>query len=136
MSKLQLKIVTPEKEIYDGEVEMVTVTTPDGEIGILPYHANLMAQVIPGELRIKVGDKVVPMAIGSGLLQMSDNTLILATDMAEKAEDIDERAVEEAKERAKAALEQTLTDEEYAVSLATLEKALAQLKVKRRHHHP
>ena len=54
--------------------------------------------------------------------------------LAEKPEEIDEKAVEEAKKRAEAALEQTLTDEEYAVSLATVEKALAQLKVKRRHH--
>ncbi|KKR80085.1 MAG: ATP synthase epsilon chain [Candidatus Daviesbacteria bacterium GW2011_GWA1_41_61] len=134
MSQLHLKIVTPEKEIYDGDVDMVTVTTPDGEIGLLPHHVNLMTQIIPGELRIKIGDKVSYMVTGSGLLQMVNNTLIIATDLAEKPEEIDEKAVEEAKKRAEAALEQTLTDEEYAVSLATVEKALAQLKVKRRHH--
>ncbi len=112
---------------------MVTVTTPDGEIGVLPHHANLMAQVIPGELKVKIGDKETHMATGSGLLQMINNTLIIATDLAERAEDIDEKAVEEAKARAQAALEQTLTDEEYATAAAALEKALAQLKVKRRH---
>lgn len=136
MSQLHFKIVTPEKEIFNDEVDMVTVTTPDGEIGILPNHVNLMAQVIPGELRIKVGEKVTTMATGAGILQMINNTLIVATDLAEKAEDIDEHVVEEAKKRAQAALEQTLSDEEYATALATLEKALAQLKVKRRHHSP
>ncbi|MBI4037156.1 ATP synthase F1 subunit epsilon [Candidatus Daviesbacteria bacterium] len=134
MSQLHLKIVTPEKEIFDDEVEMVTATTTDGQIGILPHHINLMTQIIPGQLQIKTGGKVTMMATGSGLLQMVDNNLIIATDLAEKAEDIDEKVVEEAKKRAQAALEQTLTDEEYATALATLEKALAQLKVKRSHH--
>lgn len=134
MSQLHLKIVTPEKEIYDGEVGMVTVTTLDGEISILPHHVNLMSQIVPGELRIKIGDKISHLATGSGLLQMADNNLVIATDLAEKAEDINEKAVEEARARAQAALEQTLTDEEYATALATLEKSLAQLRVKRRHH--
>ncbi|MCL5783847.1 MAG: ATP synthase F1 subunit epsilon [Patescibacteria group bacterium] len=133
MSQLHLKIVTPEKEIFDGEADMVNVTTSDGELGILPHHANLMAQVIPGEMRVKNGDKVQVMVTGGGLLQMTNNVLTIATDLAEKAEDIDEKAVEEAKSRAQAALEQTLTDEEYVTAMATLEKSLAQLKVKRRH---
>lgn len=134
MSQLHLKIVTPEKEIFDGEVDMVTATTSDGEIGILPHHTNLMTTIIPGELRIKNGDKIIPMAMGSGLLQMVNNTLTITTDLAEKAEDINEKEVEDAKKRAQDALEQTLSDEEYASTLAILEKSLAQLKVKRRHH--
>lgn len=133
MSQLHLKIVTPEKEIFDDEVEMVTVTTPDGEIGVLPHHVNLMTKIVPGELRIKTKEKVQVMATGAGLLQMANNNLVVATDLAEKAEDIDEKAMEEAKARAQAALEQTLSDEEYALALSSLEKALAQLKVKRRH---
>lgn len=134
MATLHLKIVTPEKEIFDSEVDMVTASTSNGEIGILPNHANLMAQIIPGELKIRNGENITHMATGSGLLQMVNNTLIIATDLAERAEDINEKVVEEAKARAQEALEQTLSDEEYAISLATLEKSLAQLKVKRRHH--
>lgn len=134
MNQLHLKIVTPEKEIFDGEVEEVVVTTSDGEIGILPHHTNLMAQIIPGEMRVKNSGKMQIMATGGGLLQMVNNTLVIATDLVEKAEDIDEKAVEEARKRAQEALEQTLTDEEYATALSTLEKSLAQLKVKRRHH--
>lgn len=134
MATLHLKIVTPEKEIFDSEVDMVTASTSNGEIGILPHHANLMAQIIPGELKIRNGENITHMATGSGLLQMVNNTLIIATDLAERAEDINEKVVEEAKARAQEALEQTLSDEEYAISLATLEKSLAQLKVKRRHH--
>ena len=133
MAELHLKIVTPEKLIFDEEVSQVNVSTEEGEIGILPNHANLMAKLEPGELVIKKNGKVESMAIGEGFLQVADNTLTIMTDLATYSQDIDERAVEEAKKRAEQALSQTLSDEEYAETLANLEKSLAQLRVKRRH---
>jgi len=133
MAELHLRIVTPEKLIFDEEVSQVNVSTEQGEIGILPHHANLMAKLEPGELVIKRNGKVESMAIGDGFLQVADNTLTIMTDLATLAQDIDERAVEEAKKRAEQALSQTLSDEEYAETLANLEKSLAQLRVKRRH---
>lgn len=133
MAQLHLKIVTPEKEIFDSEVDMVTLPTSEGEIGILPHHTNLMAKLVPGELRIKQGGKQEVMAVGGGFLQMTDNTLTIMTDLAALEKDIDEKAVEEAKKRAQQALEEKLSAEEYAETVAVLEKSLAQLKVKRRH---
>lgn len=130
---LQLKIVTPEKEIYSDTVDQVNVSTPDGEIGILPHHANLMSKVSPGELRIKKGSKVDVLAIGDGFLQVQENVLTILADLAIDEADINEKAVEEAKKRAEQALEQKLSDEEYAETLAILEKSLAQLRIKRRH---
>lgn len=132
MADLILKVVTPEEEVLSEEVDQVNVSTTQGELGILPHHANLMARLIPGELRIKKGGKISHFAIGTGFLQVENNTLTVMTDLAENAEEIDEKAVEAARKRAEEALEQRLTDEEYAETLATLEKALAQLKVKRR----
>lgn len=130
---LHLKIVTPEKLILDEEVNQVNAPTEDGEIGILPNHVNLMSKLEPGELVIKKGGKADTLAVGDGFLQMADNTLTIMTDLATYAADIDERAVEDARKRAQSALEQKLTDEEYAETVAILEKSLAQLKVKRRH---
>lgn len=133
MAQLHLKIVTPEKMIFDEEVSQVNVSTEEGQIGILPNHANLMAKLAPGELTIKRGGKAETMAVGDGFLQMTDNTLTVMTDLASYPEDIDEKAVEEAKKRAEQALEQKLSDEEYAETLAILEKFLVQLRIKRRH---
>ena len=133
MSQLHLKIVTPEKLLVDEEVSQVNVSTEQGQLGILPNHANLMAKLEPGELVIKKGGKVDSMAIGEGFLQISNNTLTVMTDLAAYAADIDEKAVEEAKKRAEQALSQTLSNEEYAETLANLEKSLAQLRIKRRH---
>ncbi len=133
MSQLRLKIVTPEKLIFDEEVSQVNVSTEDGQIGILPNHTNLMAKLEPGELVIKKSGKVDTLAIGDGFLQMANNTLTVMTDLATYEQDIDEKVVEEAKKRAEQALEQKLSDEEYAETLAVLEKSLAQLRIKRRH---
>lgn len=133
MAQLHLKIVTPEKLLFDEEVSQVNAPTEQGEIGILPNHANLMAKLEPGELIIKKGGKVDSLAVGDGFLQVADNILTVMTDLATYAIDIDERAVEEAKKRAEQALEQTLSDEEYAETFASLQKSLAQLRIKRRH---
>jgi len=130
---LNLKIVTPEKLTFDEMVDQVNISTPDGEIGILPNHANLMSKIAPGELRIKKGSKTDVLAIGDGFLQMHNNVLTIMADLAIDEADINEKAVEEAKKRAEQALEQKLSDEEYAETLAILEKSLAQLKIKRRH---
>ncbi len=133
MAQLHLKIVTPEKLLFDEEVSQVNVSTEQGILGILPNHANLMAKLEPGELIIKKGGKMDSMVIGDGFLQVANNALTVMTDLATYAADIDERAVEEAKKRAEQALSQTLSDEEYAETLANLEKSLAQLRIKRRH---
>lgn len=133
MTKLNLKIITPEKIIFEGDVDEVLVETDKGQTGILPNHISLMTKIIPGELQIKEGGKTTIMATGAGLLEVANNTVSILTDLAQNASDISEKEVEEAKARAQAALEQTLTDEEYADTLAILERSLAQLKVKRRH---
>lgn len=133
MNKLHLKVVTPEKVLYDREVDEVYLPTPSGEIGVLPHHINLMSLIKPGELRIRDNNKEEILATGGGILQMVDNILTVAIDLAEKAEDIDEKVVMEVKERAEKALHETQSNEEYAVALVNLEKALAKLKVKRRH---
>lgn len=133
MNKLHLKIVTPEKVTFDEEVDQVVLETDKGQMGILPNHINLMAKVVPGELIIKNGGKSTVLATGSGLVQIANNVVSILTDLAEKSEDISEKEVEAARERAQKALAEKLTDEEYADTLAILEKSLAQLKVKRRH---
>lgn len=133
MADLHLKIVTPEQQIRDEMVDQVNVTTTQGELGILPHHADLISKIVPGELKIKKGSKTEYFATGEGFLQITNNVLTIMTDLAESASEIDEKAVETAKKWAEEALEQKLGDEEYAETLAILEKSLAQLKVKRRH---
>lgn len=135
MSTLHLKIVTPEKEIYDNDIDMVTVSATNGEIGILPHHMNLMTKLLPGALRIKRGNNEMVLATGGGFLQLADNSLTILTDLAIEEKDIDEKVAEEARKRAEQALGEKLSAEEYAETIAVFEKSLALLKVKRRVRH-
>lgn len=134
MNKISFKILTPSSTIFDESVDRINLPSANGEIGILPDHTNLVTQIVPGELTILNNSKTSHFALGSGLLTVSNNQAILLTDLAEASHEIDEKAVLEAKKRAEEKLENTLSEEEYATTLAALEKSLAQLKVKRRHH--
>lgn len=133
MAKIGLKIITPEKQVFDSEVDSLTIPSTDGEMGIFPGHVDLMAKIIPGELKIKNSNKTEILAVGAGFVQIESGKVTILADLAKDVSDIDERAVEEAKKRAEKALEDKLSAEEYAETLAILERSLAQLKVKRRH---
>jgi F-type H+-transporting ATPase subunit epsilon len=133
MAHLTLKVITPEKEVLNETVDSVYLPTSEGEIGILPHHASLMTKVIPGELRIKKSGKETFFATGEGFVQIQDNVVTLLTDLAVDEKDIDEKAAEEARKRAQSALENKLSSEEYAETIAVLERSLAQLRIKRRH---
>ncbi len=133
MAQINLKIITPEKITLNETVDKVVVPSKDGELGILPHHLNLMAAIAPGELKITKGSKTDNYAIGDGLLQVQDNQVTILTDLARTPSEIDEKAVEEARKRAELALQQDLSDEEYATTLAIVEKSLVQLRIKRKH---
>ncbi|HKI68144.1 MAG TPA: F0F1 ATP synthase subunit epsilon [Verrucomicrobiae bacterium] len=131
-STLKLEIVTPEAKIYSEDVEMVTLPGVEGEMGIYPMHIPLMTQIASGELIARKGGKDHFLAIGEGFVEITGDHVAVMTDMAIKAENIDETVAEEARQRAEARLREKLSDEEVASTNAALANSLAQLKVKRR----
>ncbi len=135
MVKLNLKIITPEKVIFDNPIDALYLTTAEGEIGVLPSHEPLMAKVVPGEIRIIHDKKSTIMASGVGIMQVVDNNISVLTDLAEDVREIDEKVAEEARKRAEEAMEHIQSEEEFADTVAVLEKALAQLKIKRKHRY-
>ncbi len=131
---MKLEIVTPDGRAYAEDVEMVTLTGAEGEIGILPQHVRLMTQMMPGEMVVRRGGKDIFVAVGGGLVEVRADRVQILTDMAVAAEKIDEAKAEEARRRAQLRLQDRLSAEEVAATNAALTRALAQLKVKRRHH--
>ncbi len=113
---------------------MVTLTGSEGEMGILPQHMPLMTQLVAGEIHAKKGAENIFLAVGDGFVQVTGEKISVLTDMAIRAENIDEAKAEEARQRAEARLAEKLTDEDAAMVSATLAHSLAQLKVKRRTH--
>jgi len=132
MATLRLEIVTPEAKIYSDDVEMVTLPGIEGEMGIYPLHVPLMTQVAAGEVVALKAGQPLHLAVGEGFVQITGDRVAVMTDMAIKAEDIDESQAEEARRRAEARLKEKLSDEEVAAANAALVNSLAQLKVKRR----
>ena len=132
MPKLRLEIVTPEAKTYSEEVDMVTLPGSEGEMGIYPNHVPLMTQIVPGEVLARKDNENYFLAVGEGFVEITGDRVAIMTDMAIKAENIDEAKAEEARRRAEARLSEKLGDEEAAMVNAALAHSLAQLKVKRR----
>ncbi len=129
---LKLEIVTPEATAYSEDVEMVTLPGVEGELGVYPNHVPLLTTLNPGELRVLKGGKETFLAIGEGFVEITGTTVSVLTDMALESAVIDESAAESAVERARKAMKEDLGSEEAATVQASLQKALAQLHVKRR----
>jgi F-type H+-transporting ATPase subunit epsilon len=130
---LKLEIVTPDGKAFSDDVEMVTLTGVQGEMGILPQHVRLMTRLVPGELVARKAGRDQFLAVGEGLVEIEAHRVSILTDMAVAAESIDEAKAEEARRRAEAHLKEKLADEEVASTSAALARSLAQLKVRRRH---
>jgi F-type H+-transporting ATPase subunit epsilon len=130
---IQLEIVTPEQTVYSEPVEMVTLPGVDGQMSVLPQHTRLITQLVPGELIVRKQGQDAFLAVGEGLVEVTNDRLSIVTNMAVALESIDEAAAEEARQRAAARLKEKLSAEEIASVNASLARSLAQLHVKRRH---
>ena len=131
--QLKLEIVTPEAKVFSDDVEMVTLTGIDGEMGVYPDHMPVMTQLVAGEIIARKGGENIFLAVGDGFVQITGKRVAILTDMAIKADDIDEAAAREAMRKAEARLGQKLSDEEAATVQAALVNATTQLKVRQRH---
>lgn len=111
---------------------MVTLPGIEGELGIYPLHVPLMTQIVAGEVTVRKDGKDFFLAVGEGFVEVTGDHVAILTDMAIKADDIDEAKAEEARKRAESRLNEKLTGEEEAMVSAALAHSLAQLHVKRR----
>lgn len=94
-TKFRAEVLTPEGQVFDDEVEMVSTRTGVGSIGILANHAPLMAILEPTELRLyKSESDVVRFAQGEGYLQVVDNTALVLVEEAEDPDSLDRSDIE------------------------------------------
>src|SRR6266478_4129248 len=116
-------------------LEIVTLPGVEGEMGIYPQHVPLMTQIVPGEITARKEGRDYFLAVGEGFVEITGDRVAIMTDMAIRAENIDEAKAEEARQRAESRLAEKLDEEEAAMVSAALAHSLAQLKVKRRQRH-
>ena len=132
---LKLEIVTPDAKTYSEDVEMVTLPGAEGELGVYPQHVPLLTQIVAGEITVRKDGRDYFLAVGEGFVEITGERVAIMTDMAIRAENIDEAQAEEARRRAESRLAENVDDEESAMVNAALAHSLAQLKVKRRPPH-
>lgn len=124
-----LDIVSAEKEIFSGVVEMVVATGDMGEIGIIPGHAPLLALLKPGEVRVKLQDGEQEIFyISGGMIEVQAYHVTILADAAERADSLDEAAAIAAKERAEEAIANKDAEMDYSVASAELARAAAQIR--------
>ena len=89
MATLHLEIVTQERRLFSGDVDMVVAPGSEGELGILPHHAPLLTTLKEGELRVKQGGGEEYFTIGGGFMEVQPDHVIVLADVAEQADEID-----------------------------------------------
>jgi F-type H+-transporting ATPase subunit epsilon len=135
--KIKFKIATPEKVVYENEIDQITLPTTTGEITILPNHLPLVSTLRAGEVLIKKDKQEIPLAISGGFLEFADNQLTILADTAERIEEIDEARAEQGRVKAKESMEKRQDQEavDFTALSAKMEKELARLKVVRKYRH-
>lgn len=100
MPKLKLKIATTERVLFDEEVDELIVPTKVGELTILPNHAALISEVVPGEMKIRNGkDEKIALIFGGFLHVEPGSKVIVLADEAEHLHEITEKEADEARKR-------------------------------------
>src|SRR3989344_2186530 len=134
MSLLKLKIVSPEKKVFEeGEFESITIPTGDGEVTILPNHIPLVSRVVPGEIIARKKGSEESLITLNGFLKLSENgEVLILSDYAVRSEDVEIERVEAAKKKAEDTMKEKVSEKEFAVAEAELRRTLLELKVARK----
>jgi len=130
MDTFGLKIIASDRVFYIGRCRKLILPAPDGKLGILPDHENMVIAISVGDARMEIEEgSWVDIAVGAGFAEVVNNRVTILVDTAERPEEIDVRRAEEAKERAEEQLRQKQSLQEYYRTQASLARAMNRLKV-------
>ena len=129
---LHLEVITPERRVYEDDVDMVVAPASEGYVGILPHHAPLLTTLGPGEFRVKKGGVEEVLAVFGGFMDVRGDRVTVLTDVAEQADEIDEAQAQAARDAAQQQLATATSPAEEARARASLERSLVRLRVTQR----
>ena len=127
MSAFHARILASDALFFDGDCEFMVVPCTDGAMGILSHHSNMIAAVVPGELRFQ---PVRTAAVSAGLVKVEAGEVMLLVSTAERPEDIDVNRARRAEDAAKEALLQKKSMQEHRNAEAQLARAISRLRTK------
>lgn len=129
MSTFHLKVVTAERNFYDGEADRIIVRTTEGDVGILPKHVPYVAALGIGGLTIFAEGKSRVAAVSGGFVEVSPQGTTVLARTCEWADEIDINRAREAVERAKALLHQQTSEHEHDIADVKLKKAVNRIRI-------
>lgn len=124
-----LKIITPERTFYEGQVSMVEFNTTEGEIGVLKGHIPMTVIVSPGILTITEKEETKEAALHAGFAEILQDEMIIMAEIIEWPEEIDVDRAEHAKERAQERLRSKTPETDVVRAETALQRALARIEV-------
>jgi len=131
VATLRLQVVSQEEELFSGKVDIVLAPGAEGQLGILPNHAPLIAHLAVGELVARAGDEEYAFAVHGGFLHVLPDEVIVLADVAERVEEIDVERAEEARQRALEMLHESPPPEERRLIENALRRSRVRLKLAR-----
>ena len=132
--QIQLEIVTPEKRLFSGKVDEVTVPSSRGYLGILPGHAPLLGELGIGAISCRIGDRREYFFCADGFLEILPDRVVVLAQVAERASEIDVGRAEQAKLRAEKLLASKDPETNFDQVQTDLKRATARLETAR--HQP
>ena len=130
---MKCNIVSAEKEIFSGDIQMLSVTGSEGELGITPGHSQLLTSIKPGPVKLTLDDGSEEVFFASGgFVEVQPQEVTLLSDVAERASDIDESKAERARELALRDQENAQSDIDFSKAKAELAEASARLQALRK----
>jgi F-type H+-transporting ATPase subunit epsilon len=132
MSPIKLDIVTAERQVYSGEVDMLVAPGIDGQLGILPHHVPLMTILKAGEMVAEKDGNGICWAISGGFLEVRPDRVIVLADAAERDDEIDIERAESARRRAEKLLKEHPVGVDVSRAEAALQRSMVRLQVGQR----
>ena len=129
MSTFHLKVLTTERQFYDGEVDRIVVRTTQGDVGILPNHVPYTAALGIGGLTVIANGSERIAAVAGGFVDVSKEGTVVLARTCEWADEIDINRAREAAERARAKLHQKESEHEQNVAQVKLKKAINRMRI-------
>jgi len=126
---LTVSILTPEAPVLERQVDSVVVPAHDGELGILSNHAPLLAQLMPGQIRLTSEGKTDLFAISGGFVEVLRNRVSIFAETAELGHEINLERARQAAQRAREALRVRDANVNVEEAEAALRRALVRLNV-------
>ncbi|MGN0431834.1 MAG: ATP synthase F1 subunit epsilon [Lachnospiraceae bacterium] len=129
MEQFKLRIITPDRVFYEGDIEMVEFNTTEGEVGVLPGHIPMTVVIKPGILTITEAEGTKEAALHSGFAEILPEGVVILAEVVEWPSEIDEGRAEAARQRAEERIKNHAPETDIARAETALQRAIARISV-------